>query len=197
MKKNFFCRQNESLHWLCTGSVIPACRNEEEFACALQQDQSPSLIILFGDINSLPELLRRSDEAGKLLLLHLDLMGGIGRDRAGIQFLAQLGIKGLITTKPQLGKMARQEGMRVIQRMFLVDSESLKTGISLLKGFRPDAVEALPASTPASVLCELKAATDVPILVGGLVRSASDVTQALANGAFAVSTSRRDLWNMR
>ena len=189
-------QQNESLHWLCTGSVIPACRNEEEFAHALQQQQAPSLIILFGDINNLPELIRRADEAGKLLLLHLDLMGGIGRDRAGIQYLARLGLKGLITTKPQLAKMARQEGMRVIQRMFLVDSESLKTGISLLKGFRPDAIEALPASTPASVLAELKAATDVPILVGGLVRSASDVTQAVANGACAVSTSRRELWNM-
>lgn len=187
---------SEPLQWLCTGKVIPACRTEAELATALRLPQAPSLIILFGDINSLPELVRRVDEAGKLLLLHLDLIGGIGRDRAGIQFLAKLGVKGLITTKPQLAKMARQEGMRVIQRMFLVDSESLRTGISLLKGFRPDAIEALPASTPASVLAELKAATDVPILVGGLVRSAADVNQAVANGAFAVSTSQRELWTL-
>jgi glycerol uptake operon antiterminator len=186
----------EPLQWLCTGKVIPACRTEAELAAALRLPHAPSLIILFGDINSLPELIRRTDEAGKLLLLHLDLIGGIGRDRAGIQFLAKLGVKGVITTKPQLAKIARQEGMRVIQRMFLVDSESLRTGISLLKGFRPDAIEALPASTPASVLAELKAATDVPILVGGLVRSADDVMQAVANGAFAVSTSQRELWNL-
>ncbi len=189
-------QNNESLQWLCKGKVIPACRNEEELACALCLPKAPSLIILFGDINSLPELVRRVDEAGKLLLLHLDLIGGIGRDRAGIQFLANMGVKGLITTKPQLAKMARQEGMRVIQRMFLVDSESLRTGIHLLRGFRPDAIEALPASTPASVLAELKAATDVPILVGGLVRCADDVIQAVANGAFAVSTSQRELWNL-
>ena len=189
-------QNSEPLQWLCTGKVIPACRTEAELAAALRLPQAPSLIILFGDINSLPELIRRTDEAGKFLLLHLDLIGGIGRDRAGIQFLARLGVKGLITTKPQLAKIARQEGMRVIQRMFLVDSESLRTGISLLKGFRPDAIEALPASTPASVLAELKAATDVPILVGGLVRSADDVMQAVANGAFAVSTSQRELWNL-
>jgi len=189
-------QHNESLQWLCTGKVIPACRTEAEFACALQLPNSPSLIILFGDINNLPDLIQRSDAAGKLLLLHLDLIGGIGRDRAGIQFLAKQGVKGLITTKPQLAKMARQEGMRVIQRMFLVDSESLRTGIHLLRGFRPDAIEALPASTPASVLAELKAATDVPILVGGLVRSAADVVQAVANGAFAVSTSKQELWNL-
>ena len=56
-------QQNESLQWLCTGNVIPACRNEEEFACALQLPRAPSLISLFGDINSLPELIRRADEA--------------------------------------------------------------------------------------------------------------------------------------
>ena len=78
--------------------------------------------------------------------------------------------------------------------MFLVDSESLRTGIHLLKGFRPDAIEALPASTAATVLAELKKVTDVPILVGGLVRSAEDVAQALRNGACAVSASRRELW---
>lgn len=184
------------LPWLCTGKVIPACRTEADFTCALELPNSPGLIILFADINGLPELVRRADAAQKMLLVHLDLLDGIGRDRAGIVFLAKMGVKGLITTKPQLAKMARQEGLRVIQRMFLVDSESLRTGIHLLKGFRPDAIEALPASTPASVLAELKAVTDVPILVGGLVRSAADVEQALRNGACAVSSNQRDLWNL-
>jgi len=176
--------------------VIPACRTEADFSCALELTNSPSLIILFADINSLPELIRRAENAQKLLLVHLDLLDGIGRDRAGIVFLAKMGVKGLITTKPQLAKMARQEGLRVIQRMFLVDSESLRTGIHLLKGFRPDAIETLPASTPASVLAELKAVTDVPILVGGLVRSAAAVEQALQYGFCAVSASQRELWNL-
>ncbi len=187
---------NNKMPWLCAGHVIPACRTEADFACALRLPQAPSLIILFGDINSLPDILMRANAAGKLLLIHLDLLDGVGRDRAGIQFLAKLGVKGLVTTKPQLGKLARQEGMRVIQRMFLLDSESLRTGIHILKGFRPDAIEALPASTPASVLDELKAAMDVPILAGGLVRSREDVRQAVANGACAVSTSQRELWNL-
>lgn len=186
----------KKMPWLCSGHAIPACRTEADFACALRLPHAPSLIILFGDINSLPDLLHRAEAAGKLLLVHLDLLDGVGRDRAGIVFLSKLGLKGLLTTKPQLGKIAQQEGMRVIQRMFLLDSESLRTGIHMLKGFRPDAIEVLPASTPASVLAELKAATDVPILAGGLVRSQQDLEQAVANGAFAVSTSLRQLWNL-
>lgn len=189
-------QQPQNLPWLSAGRVIPACRTETDFSYALQLPQVPSLIILFGDINTLPGILCQAEAAAKLLLVHLDFLAGVGRDKAGIVYLAKMGVKGLITTKPQLAKMARQEGMRVIQRMFLVDSESLRTGIHLLKGFRPDAIEALPAFIPASVLAELKNATDVPILVGGLVRSPEDVRQAVANGACAVSTSQRELWNL-
>ena len=189
-------RPVKKIAWLCNGHVIPACRSEADFACALQLTQSPSLILLFGDINTLPGIIRRAEQAEKLLLIHLDLLEGLGRDRAGILFLSRLGVKGLVTTKPQMGKMAQQEGMRVIQRMFLLDSESLRTGIHILKGFRPDAIEALPASTPAAVLAELQAATDVPILAGGLVRSMADVKQAVENGACAVSTSQRSLWGV-
>lgn len=189
-------RPAPKIPWLCSSRVIPACRTEADFACGLSLPHAPSLIILFGDVNTLPDIIRRAERAGKLLLIHLDLLDGVGRDRAGIIFLSRLGVKGLVTTKPQMGKMAQQEGMRVIQRMFLVDSEALRTGIHLLKGFRPEAIEALPASTPASVLAELKAAADVPILAGGLVRTMDDVNRAVANGAWAVSTSRRDLWNI-
>lgn len=186
----------KKIPWLCNGLVIPACRTEADFACGLQLTQAPGLIILFGDINTLPGVIRRAEQAGKLLMIHLDLLGGLGRDKAGILFLSKLGVKGLVTTKPQMGKMAQQEGMRVIQRMFLLDSESLRTGIHMLKGFYPDAIEVLPASTPAAVLAELKTAADVPILAGGLVRTAADVNQAVANGACAVSTSLRDLWGL-
>lgn len=187
-------KSSSSLDWLHSGGVIPACRNEEDFSAALSLAYAPSLILLFGDVNTLPNLIRRSDVAQKLLLVHLDLLDGVGRDRAGIVFLARMGLKGLITTKPQLAKLARQEGLKVVQRMFLVDSESLRTGMHLLKGFRPDAIEVLPASTSAGVLAELRQVTDVPILVGGLVRSDEDVKRALQNGACAVSVSRRDLW---
>ena len=86
--------QLQQLTWLCAGHVIPACRTEADFACALRLPEAPSLILLFGDINTLPELLQRANAAGKLLLVHLDLLEGVGRDKAGIAFLAKLGVKG-------------------------------------------------------------------------------------------------------
>lgn len=176
-------------------TVIPAVRTKDDFRYALQNTSSPSIILLFGDINLLPELLAQSEEYKKLLLIHLDLLEGVGKDRAGIKMLARMGVKGIITTKSHLAKHARAEGMLVIQRMFVMDSEALRTGVHVLQQFKPDAIEVLPASVPAEVVSDLVKATNLPVLGGGLLTTEADVRAALKNGLCAVSTSRRELWN--
>jgi glycerol uptake operon antiterminator len=184
------------LNLLCDGPVIPAVRTYEDYKHVLFHIPGPSVILLFGDINTLPGLLAEAQKHGKRLLVHLDLLEGIGKDRAGIKMLARLGVNSMITTKSHLAKNAREEGMLVIQRLFLMDSEALKHGIHLLKGFTPDVVEVLPATVPASVVRQLAKATGVPILGGGLVFTEEEVRQALASGIGAVSTSQKSLWKM-
>lgn len=176
------------------GSVIPAARSREDFLYALHNTSAPAVMLLFGDINDLPWLVRQGQESKKRLILHIDLFEGIGKDKSGIRFLAHMGITALITTKSHLGKHAREEGMFVIQRIFLMDSESLRTGINMLRGFRPDAAEILPALAPAAVVRELTQEFDIPVLGGGLVRSPADVAAAVKSGIYAVSASRRELW---
>lgn len=175
------------------GAVIPAVRSMEDFEAAVLAN-SPVMMVLFGDINELPRLVRRAQEGKKQLIIHLDLFEGIGRDKSGIKFLARTGMPALITTKPHLGKIARDEGLLVIQRLFLMDSESLRTGINMLKGFKPDAVEILPALVPAGIVHDILREVDTPVLAGGLIRTPADVAFALGNGIYAVSTNRRDLW---
>lgn len=184
------------LNLLCGGPVIPAVRTYEDYKYVLQHIAGPSVILLFGDINSLPILLSHAAANGKRLLVHLDLLEGVGKDKAGIKMLARLGVSYLITTKSHLARSAREEGMLVIQRLFLMDSDALKHGIHLLQGFTPDVVEVLPATVPASAVEQLSKATGVPVFGGGLVFTEADVRQALANGICAVSTSCRTLWGM-
>jgi len=158
--------------------------------------KAPSIIALCGDINTLPEMLSQAHSRHKRLLLHLDLFGGIGKDKAGVEYLARLGVPGVITTKPHLGKLARAAGMLVIQRLFLMDSEALRSGLALVKTLQPDALEILPASVPAWVVAELRQTTGLPLLAGGLVATPADVAAAIANGICAVSTSNRALWDL-
>lgn len=176
------------------GSIVPAVRTPDDFKWALSRTAAPNIILLFGDIIVLPELLAEAKKSGKRILVHLDLVGGVGKDKAGIKFLARMGVTGAITTKPQLVRHAREEGMIVIQRLFLMDSEALRSGINLLQSCKPDAVEILPASVPASVIQELVKETGLPILAGGLVCTAEDAQTALSKGIHAVSTSKRNLW---
>ncbi|VBB05451.1 glycerol-3-phosphate responsive antiterminator [Lucifera butyrica] len=183
------------LKLLCNGPVIPAPRMIEDFKFALTQTAAPSIILLFSDVNTLPGLLAQAQQHKKRLVVHLDLLDGAGKDRAGIKLLARMGVTALITTKPHLGKFAREEGMIVIQRLFLVDSEALKTGIHLVNSYKPDALEALPASIPASTVEQLARETNLPILAGGLLHTREDVANALRNGISAVSTSHRELWD--
>lgn len=174
--------------------IIPSARNVDDFKFALANTKAASIILLFGDIIILPSIIKEAKKYNKRVLVHLDLLGGIGKDRSGIQYLARLGVNGAITTKPQLVKFAREEGMIVIQRLFVMDSEALKSGIHLLKTSKPDAVEVLPASIPKSIIEELVKETGLPILAGGLMHTLGDVEAALKNGIQAVSTSKKELW---
>lgn len=180
---------------LTNGPVIPAARSMEGFKAALAHTVVPGVVLLFGDINSLPGLIAQAKEHKKCIILHVDLFDGIGKDKAGIRFLARLGITAIITTKTHLCKLAREEGMIVIQRLFLMDSDSLRTGLNLVRSFKPDAIEILPGSVPASVVKKIIDETGLPILAGGLIRTQEDVDHAIERGISAVSTSRQELWD--
>lgn len=180
---------------LTNGPIIPAARSMEVYKAALTHTIVPSVVLLFGDINSLPTLISLAKENKKRIILHIDLFDGIGKDKAGIRFLARLGIGAIVTTKSHLCKIARDEGMIVIQRLFLMDSDSLRTGLSLVRHFKPDAIEILPGVVPASVVQELIHETGLPILAGGLIRTQEDVQHAIERGISAVTTSRQDLWD--
>lgn len=185
---------NENLlRALCPGPVIPAVRSMNDLRAAFDC-KAPGIILLFGDIVALPGLLSEAVKHHKKLIVHLDLLEGIGRDKAGVRFLARLGVLAVVTTKAQLVKAAREEGMIVIQRLFMMDSDTLKNGIKIVRNVKPDAVEILPASVPPFVFQQLSQETQVPVFAGGLVDSLEDVRHALASGASAVSTSNKELW---
>ena len=181
---------------LCTGKVVPAPRTQEDYTYALEHTESECVILLFGDIISLPGLLAQAAKHKKKVIVHFDLLEGVGKDKAGIRLLARMGVTALITTKAHFVKTAHEEGMFVVQRLFLVDSEALRTGIHLLTNSKPDMVEILPASVPAAIIKELTSQTRVPVMAGGLLHTKEDALSALKNGVTAVSASRRELWNL-
>ncbi len=150
-----------------------------------------------GDVFGLVELAARLDAAGRLVLAHVDLVKGVGRDAEGLAFLARHArIHGVITTKAALVAAARKEGLFTVLRLFALDSHSLETGLPVLRQAQADAVEILPGPVVPLVLDRLRAAGLPPVIAGGLITEPAQVRQILAAGATAVSTSTRSLFGL-
>lgn len=130
------------LEQITAGKKIGAAiRRPEDLEEALRHPNVGSIFLLSGDIIMLPAVMKRVRAAGKVLLVHVDLLEGVGKDRAGIGLLKRMGVSCLVTTKSGLVKAALDEGITVVQRLFIVDSEALKNGIRVAGSIRPDAVK--------------------------------------------------------
>lgn len=153
------------------------------------------LFILGEDIFALRDSVGRAHAAGGLLFAHLDLIKGIGRDEAGIRFLARdLEVDGVLTTRGNLIGPAKREGVIAIQRLFVLDSESLEAGLPAVERAGPDAVEVLPGVILPLIADRLRGAGLPPVIAGGLIRTRAQVDAALKAGAVGISTGQPDLW---
>ncbi len=183
---------------LTTHPVIAGLRDSAQVEAAIRCGVGV-LFILGEDIFALQESVAKAHSQGRLILAHVDLIKGIGRDEAGVRFLARsLGVDGILTTRANLISPARREGLIAVQRLFLLDSESLEAGLPTVEKAAPDAVEVLPGVILPTIAQQLaKRGTLPPLIAGGLIRTSAQVDAVLGAGAVAVSTSEPGLWGYR
>lgn len=154
------------------------------------------IFLLTGDILNIEKIVNKLRENGKLVYIHVDLIGGFARDTVALKYILNA-IKpdGIITTKSNLVKVAKDLGIFTIQRLFLLDSLALDSGISSIKTIRPDAVEILPGIMP-KIIKEIREETRIPVIAGGLIKDKADVINSLNAGAIGISTSNKTVWHM-
>ena len=173
-------------------TVIAAIRTEADFQLALRS--APRIFFLLNsEILTLEGQLREAHDAGKQVFLHLDFADGIGRDQSGIRYLSRLGVDGIISTRTNLIRLARECGLRTVQRFFIVDSHSVATAVESIRSARPDMIEIMPGVLP-KIVRSFRETVRVPIIAGGLIETVEDADQAFSAGASAISTARTSLW---
>ncbi|WP_050742083.1 glycerol-3-phosphate responsive antiterminator [Symbiobacterium thermophilum] len=176
--------------------VIASVRDEQRLDEALRS-RCRTVFLLSTSLGRLAEVGEAVAGAGKLLFIHLDFVGGLGRDEEAVEYLARVARPvGLITTRTNLIQTARRLGLTPLQRLFLLDSQSLATGIEAARSSRAEVVEVLPGIIPRAVQAIRSQLPGALIIAGGLVRTPREVGRALQAGASGVSTSSADLWNM-
>ena len=172
--------------------VIAAVRSDRDFDAALSSRVS-TVFQLVPNLITLPKQVKAAHQTGKSIFIHIDLAEGIGRDKYGIQFLKAAGVDGVISTRANLLKMAREEEMMTVQRFFALDSRSVETIIDSLKSTKVDMIEVMPGVVP-KVISRLSTLVEVPVIAGGLVETKEEMLAVLQNGGRAVSTGNQQLW---
>ncbi|MGI6112642.1 MAG: glycerol-3-phosphate responsive antiterminator [Mahellales bacterium] len=152
------------------------------------------IFILDAHVCDMHDMVKAVKDSGKNVFLHIDLVQGLSKDSAALDFIISRDKPdGVITTKSSLVRHAINNGMMVIQRLFLVDSQSLETGMKVVETMQPHMVEIMPGLIDKATRI-LKKRLKQPIIAGGMITEKNDVIQALKSGAFAVSTSIESLW---
>ncbi|KKO54548.1 glycerol-3-phosphate responsive antiterminator [Paenibacillus sp. DMB20] len=173
--------------------IIASITKLEQIEAAVNSDVE-RVILMTGDMLKLSCIVQNLHRTGKKVFVHLEMVGGIGRDSYAVQYMADtFGIDGIVTTKTHAVAAARQAGILSIQRVFAIDSAAVETAIKMIQQARPDEVELMPGLMPR-VIAEMKQRIKCPLTVGGLIRSHEEIRQAMESGADHVSIGDTRYW---
>lgn len=175
--------------------IIMAVKDWEGVERCMEME-SKVVFILFGDICNISEIVRKLKEAGKVAIVHMDLIAGLSNKEVAVDFMKQLtDLDGIISTRPSLIKRGKELGLFTILRFFLLDSTALENIKKQEVLVAPDMIEILPGVIP-KVTKKITAALKVPIICGGLISDKDDIMNALQAGAVAISSTNTDVWSL-
>ena len=183
---------SDMISYLERDPVIAAV-TDEKWQAAIE---SPAQVIFYLSANllSVEEKVRQAHEAGKYVMVHMDLAEGIGKDRAGIRFLSRCRVDGVISTKAQMIRLAKEQELITVQRFFALDSKGMESIEEMLRNTNPHLMEIMPGVIGKAITRFRK--SGIPVIAGGLIETKQEVTEALGAGATAVSTGQQKLWYM-
>jgi len=181
---------------------ILQCLECNPVIAAVRQDTLPAAIaspaeVIFhlgADLMSIPDAVQAVHNAGKHIFIHIDLAEGLGKDRAAVDYLAKCGADGIISTRAQLIRYAKEAGLLTVQRFFALDSKGIESIDDTLRSSNPHMMEIMPGVIHKAI--RKFSSGHVPVIAGGLIQTKSEVTDALGCGATAVSTSSPELWHL-
>ncbi len=157
------------------------------------------LFLSGGEVSDIPhalDMLNKKLTRNIPVMLHIDLIGGLNNDEAGLRYVAGFDrVCGIITTKHHLIRLSRKLKLYTVLRLFLQDGRALRRGLSIIENSKPDAIEMLPGIATTLIADDLKQIS-IPYIAGGLIRSGDTAGQILRAGCQAVSTSNTRLWQL-
>ena len=176
--------------------IIAAVKNMNDLEICCSLEDIRVVFILFGDVCSIREIVDKVKDAGKIAMVHVDLINGLSSKDIVVEFIQKnTKADGIISTKPTLIKKSRELGMFTILRYFLLDSMAYENIRQQQHAVKPDFIEVLPGVMPKIIgnVCKM---SRTPIIAGGLISDKESVMDALSAGAIAVSSTNHEVWKL-
>ncbi|GGA96128.1 glycerol-3-phosphate responsive antiterminator [Macrococcus hajekii] len=172
--------------------ILPALKDFKDIE-KFSQTPYKQCVILDTHIGHLSNVLSLLKD--KQVFIHIDLIKGLSTEDAAVEYIIQkYKPYGIISTKQKTINKAKQLGVKTILRVFIIDSSALARSISIIEQTEADYIEVLPGIA-SKVIKEVRKKTDKRIIAGGLIDTPDEVALALADGAYAVTTSNCHLWS--
>ncbi len=173
--------------------VVAAIKDDAGLDKCLQCEVNV-LFILFGNLNSIAQIVQKAKCSGKIVFVHIDLIDGLAQKEASVDYIkAKTEADGIISTRPNIIKYAKSIGPYTVQRFFVLDSMALNNIRRPDRISGADFIEILPGLMP-KVIKMLSNEQSKPLIAGGLISDKDDVVCALSAGAIAVSTTCENVW---
>ena len=173
-------------------------RTKDEYASNPDIDKSRSCLnfhLLEPEHKYRAEAERQIKDAGKIAIVHADLISGLAAKEISVDFLHSTTLSdGIISTRTNMIQRAKELQMIAILRVFLIDSMAFDAALGA-RNLKPDAIDILPGLMP-SMIRKVRQMTGIPVLTGGLITEKREVMQALEAGALAISSTAPDVWKM-
>ena len=179
--------------------IVAAVKDDNGLEMCLKSDID-AVFILYGDICTISDIVARVKDAGKIAMVHMDLINGLSSKDISTDFIRKYTrADGIITTKGNLITHAKEIGLATVLRYFVLDSMALiniERQSHQNRESQPDMIEILPGIIVPKMIRKICSMSRVPVICGGLIQEKEDVMHALASGAAAISTTSSDVWFM-
>jgi len=142
------------------------------------------------------EVLSALKKSNKLIVLNIDSCEGLSQDKGAIEFLAEIGISVLLSTRVSTIQKAAQCGLLTMQKVFVTDRSTWPRSLKAISQSAPNLVQIMPSPMLGYLSTEDKRRLP-PIVASGFICDEADVARAMKDGAIAVSSSNKSLWDYK
>ncbi|MBN9748152.1 MULTISPECIES: glycerol-3-phosphate responsive antiterminator [Amycolatopsis] len=146
-------------------------------------------------VGQLPKIVAALAGRDKLVFVNIDSCPGLATDRAGVDFLQEIGAAGVVSTRVAPIERARALSMLTMHKVFVTDRSNLNRSLEAVKRSGPDLVELMPAPI-IPWMSESAREVMSPFVAAGFVTDRDGVAHSLAMGAAAAASSDPGLWSL-